>query len=961
MGLFGYNPAVNDSLYRRALAGLFFVSGFAALLYQTVWIHRLSLQFGHSAWAVSTVIAVFMAGLGLGGWLAGRISDGLRAPIRVYAGIEAGVAICGLVSWPLLRSLPLTLAPFYGVPFVFPTLRLAICFLVLLTPTVLMGASLPILVAASAERGPFAKTVGFFYGFNTLGSALGALAAIFFLVPVFGVRFTVAFAALLGFAVSAGALFVSSRAPAFTETPVSEAPAPRRVSRGVLLLALACGFYGLFLEIAWTRLLAPILGSSIYTFCLILFVYLCGTGAGSLYIARRPPPSERSLAMACVSLAAAALMGLVGLPLVNVLPRMFITLAPLTLKAPALFYVVQTLVVALLVLLPTVALGMALPCLVSGHRGASNVGGPSLGRVYAFNTMGAIAGCFMTGFWFLPTIGVSTAVIRVSALALAVAALFFCACGPALLRQRVLGSLVALALAGAAALWWPRVNMRQLQTGYFRSAMKTTARAAPHGDLLFVRDGVSSTIAVYRTPEQTALKVNGKTDASTGGDVGTQLLLGHLPMIFHPHPKRVCVIGYGSGATVRAVVTHSPRSVDVVELEPAVIAASPYFRSVNDSVLDDPSVRLHIEDGRTFLTYGKGTFDVIVSEPSNPWIAGVGSLFSREFYRHVEKRLSPGGVFCQWIQTYELSRPTLNVMIQTLAETFPNVSIFVVGSDFICVASNGPLAATSATLAQRMSAPEVKRNLAKIGIETPFDLLLGYYASLPDDLDRYPSTVRNTDDNSWLETRAPTEMYLGRLPQLEIPSIPIVFDRYARRFFPDVSKDRLALGLAASVAKLRPFAAFRISEMVPLFKKSPTVTRLDHLAQIATARATVMRSADHIMLDAVQKIRDGRLKEARSSLLPLVAADPHEPGIQRLLGIIAARTKQSDAAMRYFTAALEDNPADFETLTEMGELRLAESNVPAAIACFSRALEADPQAPRARLLMKQLMGPTGHS
>ncbi len=647
----------------------------------------MSLQFGCSAWPLATVVTIFIAGQGLGARLAGGISDRVKNPIRFFAGIEAVTAILGLLAWPLLKSFSAFLVPFYGLPYIFPLLRGA-CLLIFLFPTMLMGAAPAILATADLEHGPFAKTVGFFYGLDVLGAATAVLAAGFVFMPIIGVHLTLALSAFLEFGVAGAALFVADRGPVVsTERPIPFIAVSRRKLCSVLLLAMLCGFCASSLEMAWTRLLLPVLGPSSYSLCVILFSYLSGMGLSGLVIAKYLPRNDRSLPFS----------------------------------------------------------------------------GRLLGRVCAWSSVGAIAGYFLMGFVFLPKIGVSGAVMRTS------------------------GS---------------------------------------NGDLLFLKDGVSSTVAVYRTPDETTLKIDGKTAVSTGADRTTSLLLGYLPMMLHPNPKRVCVIGYDSGAAVRAVVAYAPRSVDVVELEPAVITASPYFRSVNESVLDDPGVHLHLDDGRTFLSYGKTLFDVIVSNPPTPWVAGAGRLFSHEFYEQAKCRLANDGVFCQWFPTRELSRPTLNVMIQTLAQTFPNFSVFVVGSDFICVASNAPLSSTFAELAKRMSAPEVKRSLADIGIQNPFDLLIGYYQSFPDDKHRYPTMVHNTDDNEWLECHAPWDKFAGRLPQLDLPSVSLVFDRYALRFFPDISRDQIALGLAASIARLRPLASFRIADMAPLFEKTATLTRL---------------------------------------------------------------------------------------------------------------------------------------
>jgi len=289
--------------------------------------------------------------------------------------------------------------------------------------------------------------------------------------------------------------------------------------------------------------------------------------------------------------------------------------------------------------------------------------------------------------------------------------------------------------------------------------------------LLFYKEGRVATVAVVETGSRRALVINGKTDATTGSgeDMAQQVMVGQLPMLFAPDAKDVCVVGYGSGVTTRAVLTHPVERVLTIELEEAVVAAAPLFEAAAGDPLSDPRSSLVIEDAGTYLRSTKQDFDVIISEPSNPWIAGVGNLFTREFYQDAKRRLRPGGVFCQWIQTYSVSPATLAAVFRTLSTTFPKGQLFYVESSadlIILAAPDRDVMLEEASMRRAFSRPEVAADFVRIGIGS-FEELLGAYRGRLDRVthDAGPGPI-NTDDNSWLEHRAPLDLLA---PQEENP------------------------------------------------------------------------------------------------------------------------------------------------------------------------------------------------
>lgn len=898
---------------------LFFFSGAIGLGYEIVWIKILSLHFGNSAWSISAVVAAFMAGLGLGSWQAGRAARNVSRPLRAYAWLEFGIALFGLLSIPVFEHYDRFMAPLYVLlenhPVLFVLARLVLAFAVLIVPTFLMGASLPVLVQGLSAKGRFERVVSFLYGINTLGAAGGTLVTGFFLLPHAGIRFTLCLLAAGGFLIGALAWGVSRNAgvarPRGAKKPLRSA-LPFRLPWSVLVAAFVSGALGIFYEVGWARLLVPIIGSSTYAFSIILITFLIGIGLGSLVVGEIKSFSKAAEGFIGVSIALTALTAVAGLFVVDHLPYFFVNLVALAKQNMPLFFMAQCVLAGSLMFLPTFFLGVTLPLCMAYLSDPANGAVEGVGRVYAVNTIGSILGSLLAGFVFLPYVGVRLSVLIISGGGLIIGLVLFYRESRVPLRIRQAGTLlIAFAAVGLYALK-PVFDVANLQRGYFRAVQAHPV--IPSGalpDLLFIRDGVTSTVSVFRSPETTILVVNGKPDASTTGDLGAQYLIGHMPLAFNPSAKKACVIGYGSGATVNAVAGYPVEKIDVVELEPAVLEASPFFESVNDNVLADPRVHVHVEDGRTFLKYRKDIYDVIISEPSNPWIAGIGSLFTTEFYGDVKRRLSPDGVFCQWIQDYEVSDETRNAMLNTLADVFPSIHLFHQKGDLIVVASNGPVRVAPPELAKRHDLPGVKKTLGRLNIKTPFEFFIGYLASFPEDRPLYASPYRNTDDNLWLEFRAPLEMYRGASATLSPLPPALVFERFRALLFDGMPADGLALGLAEALYQLRPYAAYRIEAMRP-FVSSPSIRRrLDQLVAAAGEKKKTIERTQDAVLKATGYLSDGKPQAALDVLNDLVHVDSRENTVYRLRGEAFFQLRKMDEAKASYRRAIELNPDDY--------------------------------------------------
>lgn len=931
---------------------LFLLSGAVGLVYEIVWVKLLSLQFGNSAWAQATVIAAFMAGLSVGSWWGGRKADLFKNPLKIYGWLEIGIALYGPLSLLIFNNLHILIGPLYraleGQGSSFVLVQFLLVFLILIVPTIFMGASLPVLVVGFSRKGRFENLVGLLYGINTVGAALGVVLAGFVLLPQFGIRETVLIACLAGLFIGGIAWCLGTNARFFV--PAQEKAEMENESlvvgfvwHPIFLAVFISGGTGMLYEISWSRLLAPVVGSSIYAFSIMLATFLVGIGLGGILVSKqwisvKNYPSSLGFLIAFTSLTAGT-----SLFVVNHLPAAYLRLAEWVHPHVTLFFFAQAALAGSLMILPTLAMGAALPLAVAGFGLQTGRKGRALGSLYALNTAGSILGSLSTGFVLLPLLGVRDTILVGVVLGFMTASILFFQDSPFLRNNRFLWIVMGGTLSLLALVFTPNTDLRHLHVGKFRSILQEgqdrTLRAA---DLLFAKEGPTSTVTVYRDTTDTYLKVNGKTDATMNGDLLTQYMLGHLPLFLAAKVETACIIGLGSGATVRAVAAHPVSVIDVIEIEPAVAQASRYFEPINDAVLTDPRVRLHYEDGRTFLQYRPDRYDAIISEPSNPWIAGVSSLFSREFYRVVQKRLSPNGVFCQWIQCYELSSETLNGMLRTLHESFSHVMIFRNGGDFICVASREPFEAQGDKIKKRFEEPAVQSTLNRIKISNPFELLVSYYASFPEDEALFPSGKVNTDNNLWLEYRAPIEMHLGLGPTLPEASSQRLLRQLKPVFAGSLQEDQVVQGLAEAMLKHHPSQSVQIAEMKTFTKNTAIRQRLDAMAQRAADRNVQLKHLYGSIVKADGIIGQNKADEAIRILKDIIAVDEDNAQAYRILGRAYSMKNNLTQAIRYFGLAIKKAPQDYVAHADLGTIWIMKGDKTRAERSLRTALDLNP-------------------
>jgi spermidine synthase len=748
----------------------FFLSGAAALLYEIVWVRKAAIFSGHTAVATAAVLAAFMAGMALGSAYGGRLADQRRrGHLQLYGGLELGIALGGLLSMALLGVAGSGLGKLgiYEWPmWSRPLATFATTFLILLLPTTLMGATLPLLTRAlSADQ--TGRPLAHLYSVNLAGAVIGTALAGFVLLPLLGMNATV----LCAVACNILAAIISTRAtpvPAADYDAAPDAHAARTafLSRPGLLLALT-GAAAMVCQVAWTRAFAVTLGSTTYAFSIMLLTFLLGLTLGSAAFARLRDRLQLSMSHLAWLLALIGLTVYLGMPLWNYLPYILTRLLVVVSVDPDLVYLIQFLLCASVMAAPTFLMGAVFPWAATVGPQSKAVGSHT-GGLYAANTAGAIAGSAIGGLLLVPHFGVSVA-LGIAIVLYAVAVLVAGATTSSRALRAVAVGLLLLSIARPH--WSPRMFTSGLflYAGHFQqpSNYRELVSALDRDKVIFQRDGANATVTVLQGPAGARyLRVNGKTDASEAGDLGTQLLLGLLPRLLHPGaPRRALTIGLGSGMTVGALLEEkSLERIDVVEIEPAVADAAHLFARSNHNALKDPRVRLIFGDARQTLAAPGERYDLIISEPSNPWVAGIANLFTLEAFQLAQQRLAPRGIYCQWLQGYFISEEDVRMVLNTFATAFPHVQVFSDGTaDYFLLGSQEPFDIDYDRLVKRYSAAtRVRRDLTRLerGFDHPFTLISRTFVVGNSDVRRFAAGANlHLDDRPTLEFTGPRRIH----------------------------------------------------------------------------------------------------------------------------------------------------------------------------------------------------------
>ncbi len=785
------------------LTVLFVASGCSALIYEIVWLQSLQLVIGSSAVSLGVLLGTFMGGMCLGSLLLPRIVSPRRHPLRLYALIELGIGLIGII---LLFGLPYVDRLYAihigsgpsGIP-----IRALICVLCLLPPTMLMGATLPAIARWVRATPQGVSWLGFFYGGNTAGAVLGCLLAGFYLLRIHDMTVATYVAAALNAAVALLALLLAGR----THSPPQEEshetleirgsqPATSSGRAGIHLVIALSGFSALGAEVVWTHVLSLLLGGTVYTFSIILAVFLAGLGLGSSggsLIARASRRPRLALGLCQLLLTAAIAWAAYGLS--KSLP--YWPIDPSLSRSPWLTFQVDLVRCVWVVLPGAILWGASFPlALASAAQGVSSLKcqvssdgdsalhtsnftlqtselptdpGRLVGGVYAANTVGAILGSLAFSMILIPRLGTQggeRVMIATAALA-AILSIAFAkrtqVDGP---RSTHLVSLLrftfpvttVIAAVGTVLIWHvPQIPPALIAYGRY---LPTRTKIA---DVLYVGEGMNAMVAVTQLDGNvTSFHVCGKVEASTEpADMRLQRMLGHLSALAHPRPRSVLVVGCGAGVTAGSFLLHPDvERIVLCEIEPLIPkVVSVYFSRENYNVVDDPRVQIVYDDARHYILTTQEKFDVITSDPIHPWVKGSAALYTREYFDLCKRRLNPGGVVTQWVPLYESNEDVVKSEIATFFTAFPEGTIWSndidgEGYDVVLLGRTEPLKIDVGALQQRLHRDDHRRvaeSLAEVDFTCATDLLCTYAGRGPDLADWLQDAQINTDRNLRLQ------------------------------------------------------------------------------------------------------------------------------------------------------------------------------------------------------------------
>ncbi len=897
------------------IACCIFTSGAASLGLEVVWSRMLRLVFGSTTLAITTILVAYMAGLGIGGLIGGKLAGRFKNGIRAYGLMEIAVGLYAFLVPGILGLYP-ELNPLLASIGFWPAalVRFVLVLVLLLLPTFMMGATLPILVSTLVrEHGDLGKRTALLYGVNTLGAVVGVLAVTFICFGRLGVGNTNTLAAGLDIAVGLIAVFLLAPAVGTEDgkTGADEAESAPRTGRRwspALIAYGLVGFTALSYEVAWTRAFSMVLGSSTYAFATMLAGFLAGIALGALLMQRWMSRIQQPTRCFAFGLALLGLSSLGVLFAFRLIPSTFLRIfADVGISGESLVWL--GLGISFVVMLaPTLILGALFPLLVR-IVGENRNSGAAVGDVYFVNTVGSAAGAFTAGFIAIPILGLQGTMVSAIAINFATAAFVLWFYGrstrPAWRGQAMLMGGAALAVL----VFPPQLNTEELSLGVYYRSRSQLDFGLPEipmlgkvgGETLFYQEGINCTVSVHRTEGGIeeggiSMRINGKTDASLL-DMSTQILSGHLPYLFGGNRGDAMVIGFASGVTTGAVTLYQPKSVDVIEIEDAVIAASHLFDDYNYRPLEREGVDLVLDDGRTFLSYTDKKYDVVISEPSNPWISGCSNLFTAEFFNAVDGVLAEEGMLLQWVQLYGIDKPGLQSILAALFENFDYAYGFLANAgstDLMLVATDHRI--EIGDIANYEELPEsVREDLARLGIYSSAEycsLLFLDTAELQELAES--AAIVNTDDSMYVELEAPWHLYDDQLEE------------------PRVLRE-LLLPLAKGV--------------LPIFERSGAKVAPAFLEELGVSYLK-QRSYPPLMDAVLDQYREGshatfgNLMDAE--LLLLTGADPSE-------------------ALRLLNAAVRAQPDEFFPRYLRGQLSSLNGYFEQALPDLERALELRPK------------------
>ncbi len=763
---------------------LFFVSGGAGLIYEVVWMRKLSLFFGSDIFASSITLAAFMGGLALGGYICGFFIDKIRNHIFCYGVLEILIGLYAISFSKFLGFFDPLIAFTYTylfetMPLLYQFLRGCIAFIVLIIPTIMMGATLPIILKVfTPDASKFGRIAGHFYAINTFGALFGVLLAGFITMPLYGLRVTniiaiglnifIGLACILipqirnyraSFDVNANA--IQSNTNTVTECPKGVSERQLNWKKAAYIAIGVSGFGGLALEVVWVKILIQSFSANVYSFSLMLISFLLGIALGSKLVSRHLDSLESSINLLAKIEIAIALSVVILACLSYAIPTMFGIFVwgttAISVKLFSFASVAGALIISVLFMLPSaILLGAAFPSALKIYNLNFASTGENSGHIVFINTFGAVSGALITGLVLIPLIGSKNSL-------LVLGIIFFI--NGLYVHQSISNNLVAtlkkfaiqaciLAVFAIATAFIPN----QIVLNY--NMQKNT-----HPNVVYHAEGISGVVDVIKNPgNKVILSIDGNIEADTSlKQLRHFILKAHLPLMLSSNAQEVLIVGLGLGITTSSVLKHPDvKRVDVVELLPSVLVAQKYLTDINGDMLLNPKLNIRIDDGRNFLKFTKNKYDLITADPIHPRISGVGVLYTKEYYRLMCDRLKDSGVVLQWMPLYSISDKSFEIAVRTMAEVFSNTSVWYVPGHILFLGTKTDRAVFDYEILKgKFQDKNVASDLKSIGINNISDLLRLQIMS-PEQLNNFlnrnlSNKIVNTEDFPYLEYHTPFE------------------------------------------------------------------------------------------------------------------------------------------------------------------------------------------------------------
>ncbi len=746
----------------------FLLSGAVGLTYEVLWLRRLSIVFGTTLPAITAILAAFMGGLALGSYIFGKIADRILNPIRLYGFLEISIGLYCL-NMPFLfkitDSIHIALYHRMSGSIVIEVIRFCLAIVILTIPCAFMGGTLPVLTRILVKsRDEIGRHISFLYFLNTMGAVVGTVIAGFLAIRYLGSNLTNFIAVLINLGI--GLLFIFLSISTRSSMNVNAAEVPQTVPKQkaklkwLLYLYFICGFLAMACEMAWTRALHLVIGSTVYAFTIMLASYLIGIALGSLFAGKRVDSFLRPVQILGFLITLTGILIAVSIAMISRLPVILLDLFPSNHEH---FFLWQTclFLLGLLVIFPTTAsMGFTFPVISRAFIRRTDHVGQGVGELYLWNTTGGIAGSIITGFVLIPHVGSHSTLQFASFIFFVIGTfiLFFEEHSRKIRMEITVAAFICIALVASVPQWNPAL----LDSGVYIYAKQLLNGFEKNRRILFEKEGYHSYVTVSTLGNIRSLRINGKTDGSDGGDLKTQILLAQLPLLHQQNPDKALVIGLGTGITLGSALTFPGLKVDCVEIDEGVIEASRFFNHVSRNPLSDPDCKLIQADARTVLETATEKYDAIISEPSNPWITGVSNLFTLEHFKSCAHSLKKDGIMCQWIHSYYMGKNTLLTIFQTFQQVFPYCSLWA-GSpgDYLILGKQHAFSLNRSNVRRYLAYPQIKKELADISIFSINEI----YSHKILDINEFDKMVSsepkriNSDDKPYVEFNAPLDLF----------------------------------------------------------------------------------------------------------------------------------------------------------------------------------------------------------